>query len=211
MTSALIVDDHTLFAEAIGATLQSEGFDIVGIVGTGDDAVEAARDARPDLVLMDLGLPDRSGIEVGKAILDERPSTKILAVAGFDDPASVGEAVRAGFHGYVSKDAGIAHLLESLNAVSQGRIVIPRTAGRRMIEGDPGRQQAHRLAASLTAREREILGLLVQGVPTRGIAGRLHISPNTVRSHVQALLTKLQVHSRLEAVAFATRNGLVPG
>ncbi len=208
MTRALIVGDHALFAEAISAILEYEGCEVVDVVATGHEALEAARRVHPALVLMDLGLPDRSGVEVGMAILAENPSTELLAVSALNDPEPVREALRAGFHGYVTKEAGISYLVRSLGAVIEGHTVIPREAGRRVAADDPGQRQALQLAARLTPREREILQLLVQGSTTKDIAGRLHIAPNTVRSHVQALLSKLQVHSRLEAVAFATRHGL---
>jgi len=208
MTRALIVDDHALFAEAIGAALEREGYEVVDVVGTGREALEAVRRTQPDLVLLDLGLPDRSGVEVGTAILRECPATKLLAVSARTDTESVGEAGRAGFHGYVTKEASVSHLVRSLDAVVRGHAVIPRESGRRVAAADPAQRHAWRLAAHLTRREREILQLLVDGATTKDIARRLHIAPNTVRSHVQGLLSKLQVHSRLEAVALAARYGL---
>ncbi len=210
MRRTLIVDDHALFAQAIGSMLEREGYEIVDIVGTGREALECARRTRPDLVLLDLGLPDRSGVDVGAAILGASPSTKLLAVSALNDTASVGDAIRAGFHGYVTKDAGISHLVRSLEAVIEGHTVLPREAARRSTAVDPREQRASRLVGQLTPREREILQLLSDGATTKAIARRLHIAPNTVRSHVQGLLSKLQVHSRLEAVALAARYGLTP-
>jgi two-component system nitrate/nitrite response regulator NarL len=211
VTRALIVDDHALFAQAIGSLLEREGFEVVGVVGTGREALESVRRARPDLVLLDLRLPDRSGLDVGMAILDESPSTKLVAVSALNDSASVGDAIRAGFRGYVTKEAGVSHLVRSLEAVVEGTTVLPREVGRRPA-ADPREQQASALVGQLTPREREILQLLSDGATTKAIALRLHIAPNTVRSHVQGLFSKLQVHSRLEAVALAARHGLTsPG
>jgi two-component system nitrate/nitrite response regulator NarL len=211
VTRALIVDDHALFAQAIGSLLEREGFEVVGVVGTGREALESVRRARPDLVLLDLRLPDRSGLDVGMAILDESPSTKLVAVSALNDSASVGDAIRAGFRGYVTKEAGVSHLVRSLEAVVEGNTVLPREVGRRPA-ADPREQQASALVGQLTPREREILQLLSDGATTKAIALRLHIAPNTVRSHVQGLFSKLQVHSRLEAVALAARHGLTsPG
>ena len=211
MTRALIVDDHALFAQAIGSMLEREGFDVVGIVGTGREALESVRRARPDLVLLDLRLPDRSGLDVGMAIIEASPSTKLVAVSALNDSASVADTIRAGFHGYVTKEAGVSHLVRSLEAVVEGNTVLPREVGRRPT-ADPREQRASRLVSQLTPREREILQLLSDGATTKAIALRLHIAPNTVRSHVQGLFSKLQVHSRLEAVALAARHGLIsPG
>jgi DNA-binding NarL/FixJ family response regulator len=207
VTRALIVDDHALFAQAIGSMLEREGY-VIDVVGTGQEALEAVQRTHPDLVLLDLDLPDRSGLDVGMAILEESPTTKLLAVSALNDAGSVREAIQAGFHGYVTKASGVDQLVSSLNAVLEGHAVIPsETAGRRG-PTEPHDLQALRLAAQLTPREREILQLLADGLTTRAIARRLHIAPNTVRSHVQGLLSKLQVHSRLEAVAFAARHGL---
>lgn len=207
MTRALIVDDHALFAQAIGSMLEREGF-VIDVVGTGQEALEAVQRTHPDLVLLDLDLPDRSGLDVGMAILAESPTTKLLAVSALNDAGSVREAIQAGFHGYVTKASGVEQFVSSLNAVLEGHAVIPSEATGHRSSSEPRDLQALRLAAQLTPREREILQLLADGLTTRAIARRLHIAPNTVRSHVQGLLSKLQVHSRLEAVAFAARHGL---
>lgn len=209
MARVLIVDDHSLFAEAITGTLEREGHEVVGVVSTGREALEAVRVAEPHVVLLDLGLPDRDGIEVGAEILRRRPTAKIIAVTARVDHHSVRDAVRVGFHGYVSKESALSELVSSVEAVVAGRVVIPRRTGQATARSRAAPSPWQRLADSLTPREREILHLLVEGATTGKIAGDLHIEVNTVRSHVQRLMSKLQVHSRLEAVAFATRNGLV--
>lgn len=207
VTRALIVDDHAMFAQAISSMLEREGFEIVGVVGNGREALEAVRRSHPDLVLLDVGLPDRGGLDVGMAILEESPATKLLAVSAIEDVGAVREAIRAGFHGYVTKRAGVSHLVRSLDAVMGGHTVLPREVGLAR-PADQRDRRAMKLAAALTPREREILQLLVDGATTKEMARRLHIAPNTVRSHVQGLLSKLQVHSRLEAVSFAARHDL---
>ena len=202
----VIVDDHTLFAEAVGVVLAHRGYQVEGVARTGKDAIEIARKVRPDLVLMSLGLPDGNGLEVGRTIAEHVPSVKVLAFNADRDPDLVWRTVRAGFHGYVTKESTISTLVESLDAVLAGRIVTPR--GEREGTFDQVRPSESRWER-LTPREREILILLGRGHRTGQIAGSLHISTNTVRSHVQALLTKLSAHSRLEAVAIARRRGLL--
>jgi two-component system nitrate/nitrite response regulator NarL len=205
----LIVDDHKLFADAVGPTLSRLGMD-VSMATRGDEAVEAVRERSFDVILLDLGLPDQSGLAVGKAILELRPTAALLAVTAVDDPQVVKEALRIGFRGYVTKDVRVQRFVSAVQAVLDGQVVIPRqlataVGGARSAED----RHAALLGQQLTDREREVLALLVDGASGADIAERLTISTNTVRTHVQSVLTKLQVHSRLEAATFAVRHGLV--
>jgi len=208
MVRILIVDDHVLFAEAIRPTLESLGMTVVAVATTGADGLEFARRLRPDLILVDIGLPDESGLVTGRRILGEFPEAKVIALTALDSPSAVREAMRVGFHGYLTKDTTVSRFASSLRTVLDGQVVLPRrlvsAVGRR--RDDDG---SALLAAQLTAREREVLGLLAEGLGGTDIARRLGISTNTVRTHIQSILTKLQVHSRLEAAAFALRRGLV--
>jgi two-component system, NarL family, nitrate/nitrite response regulator NarL len=208
MIRAVIVDDQTLFAEAISAALEAKGYHVVEVVSGGSDAVDVARKVRPDLVLMDLPHGD---VDLGRRIVKELPTAKVLALTGRRDPELVYQTMRAGFHGFVTKHAGMAQFVESLDAVFEGRRVVPGRATLEVRTGDDRPRSGGIPTEPLTPREQQILDLLGEGVRTRQIAAALHIAPNTVRSHVQALLTKLRVHSRLEAVAFARRHHLTTG
>jgi two-component system nitrate/nitrite response regulator NarL len=204
------VDDHTLFAEAMRPTLEGEGIEIVGIATSGADALDAVARHQPDLVLVDLGLPDRSGLAVGADILARWPDTKVLALTALDDPRAVKEAMRTGFHGYVTKDIPVAKFVEAVLATFGGQVVLPH----RLAAHAAGARSGHEreialLVEQLTYREFDVLRLLAEGLTGDGIARRLGISRNTVRTHVQSILSKLQVHSRLEAAAFAVRHGIV--
>ena len=201
----MIVDDHKLFADAISPALRRQGIDVVGIATNGSEALEAVRRDPPDGVLIDIGLPDRSGLVVGSEILEERPSTVVIAVTALEDPRMVREAAKVGFHGFLTKSTDLPQFVHSVRAVLGGEAIFPRGGG----DGASPVRRAPLVAEQLTAREREVLALLSRGATSQTIADALGIAPNTVRTHVQNILSKLQVHSRLEAVAFAVRHGVV--
>jgi two-component system, NarL family, nitrate/nitrite response regulator NarL len=204
----LIVDNQTLFAEAIRQTLEDVGLSVIDIVSLGSEALEVVDRSHPDIILMDIALPDQSGFAAGRAILERHPDAKIVAVTALAERAAVEEALRIGFVGYLSKDTSIEQFVHAVRSAMDGHVVMPHRLS------SNGRRPAHRegqvalLASQLTPREREVLALLVEGVSGEVAARKMGISSNTVRTHVQSILTKLQVHSRLEAATFAVRNRL---
>jgi two-component system nitrate/nitrite response regulator NarL len=205
----LIIDDHQLFADVITSTLREVGMDVLGPAGTGSKGLALARKERPDLVLVDLGLPDEDGLVVGKKIIREWPESKVVAVTSRADPRAVQAAIRLGFHGYITKDTSIKQFVSSIKAVLEGQVVMPRRLAKAATGArSPEERHAAMLIAQLTQREREVIALLAEGANSAQIARRLSISPNTVRTHVQNVLSKLGVHSRLQAAAFAARHGL---
>ena len=208
--TVLIVDDHRLFADVVATALEQIGARIVGPVGNAADAMVAVATERPDVVLLDLSLPDGHGIDAGRTIVESHPDTIVLALSASTDPRAVTEAMKAGFRGYVAKDASLTTVVEAIQTALGGRsVVIPSGRAKSTPTSTRGGVSAALLASGLTIREREVLELLVAGLGSRAIADKLQISMNTVRTHVQSVLTKLQVHSRLEAAAFAVRHGLV--
>jgi two-component system NarL family response regulator len=202
--SVLIVDDHRLFAEIVASALDRLGVRVVGPVGTAAEAVVASAAERPEVVLLDLALPDGDGIDAGRAILEARPETVVLALSASTDPRAQTEAVKAGFRGFIPKDARLPAVVEAIRGALDGRSVMirPRDSTPASLTGGISATSA----GTLTTREREVLELLVAGLGSRAIADELRISMNTVRTHVQSVLTKLQVHSRLDAARFALRH-----
>jgi two-component system nitrate/nitrite response regulator NarL len=204
----LIADDHTLFAEVIRRALEDLGLSVIEVVSQGSEAVKAVDRSDPDIILMDIGLPDQSGLAAGRAILERHPDAKIIAVTALSERAAVDEALRIGFVGYLTKDTPVRQFVNAVRSAMDGHLVLPH----RLSSNGPLSQQEEQvglLASQLTPREREVLTLLVEGANGKVAASKMGISPNTVRTHVQSILTKLQVHSRLEAATFAVRNRLV--
>lgn len=207
----MIVEDHRLFADAITLTLEDMGMEVVAVSASGDDAVETIRIEEPDLVLLDLGLPDRSGLAIGREILEERPQTKVVALTAVEDEDTVSQSIRAGFAGYLSKTLGAPQFRRSLECIVEGQVVTPKAVvpTNKHLGSIEGIDDIEGLVTSLTARERQVLTLLVDGATSQDIADRLSMSRHTVRTHVQNIHAKLQVHTRLQAAAFAIRHGLV--
>lgn len=204
----LLVDDHLLFADAIRPMLEQFGVDDIEVVTRGSEAAGAVERACPDLALVDLGLPDQGGLGVGRMILERCPGAKVVALTALSDRRAVEEALRSGFHGYLTKDTPLSRFANALRSILDGQVVVPHRLGpasARLAETSNGAFLAERL----TSRELDVLALLVQGAGSHAIASGLGIRPNTVRTHVQTILTKLQVHSRLEAATFAVRHGVV--
>ena len=209
MTRVLVVEDQALFADVIRLSLMDLGMDVPPPCATGAEAIAAVEREQPDLVLLDMGLPDQSGLSVGRQILSMRPQTRVIALTALDDVQSARRAIRAGFHGYLTKDVSVPTFSQSIRAVVEGQVVLSHRFASAVAGGDSQEAAAAMLAQHLTGREREVLALLVDGYGGPGIALHLKVSPHTVRTHIQSILMKLQVHSRLEAVAFAVRHGIV--
>lgn len=205
--TVLLVDDHEMVAESFRRVLVAAGdIEVIGVVGTAADALAVAIDHHPDLILMDYVLPDTNGATAAREILARVPDAKILLLTGSEDRAALTAAVDAGCVGYLEKTNALDKLVAAVHAAAAGEVVLsPDELGR-----VAARRDAVGVGASrLTPRELEILDLLGEGLSNQAIADRLTLSINTVRTHVQTVLTKLRAHSKLEAVAIATRRGLL--
>ena len=208
----LLIDGQRLFAEALSSVLEGYGAEIVGRAYSGSEGVKLAAAEMPDVTLLDLRLPDRSGLEVGQEILLGNPLALLVALTGVRDASAEREAIREGFRGFIPKDTRLAGVVNGIREVLAASVVVIPSARPGAAIGRPAGGKDARLASDLTERERDVLVLIVNGASSEIIADRLGISRNTVRTHVQSVLTKLQVHSRLEAASFAVRHGIVdPG
>jgi two-component system NarL family response regulator len=211
----LVVDDHALFRRGLQMVLeQEEDIEVVGEAGDGAEAVERAADAVPDIVLMDVRMPKRGGIDACTAIKDAVPSAKIIMLTISDEEADLYDAIKAGASGYLLKEISIEEVAAAIRAVNEGQSLIsPSMASKlltefaSMIKRTDDRQQVP--TPRLTEREMEVLKLVAKGLNNRDIAKQLFISENTVKNHIRNILEKLQLHSRMEAVVYAVREKLL--
>ncbi|HWE89972.1 MAG TPA: response regulator transcription factor [Pseudonocardiaceae bacterium] len=202
MTDLVLASDHLLFVDALGTLLAQRGFTVCGIAHSHAEAVEAVGRHRPDVCVFD---DHSAGAEIVGRIVAASARTKVLVLTADHDQDATRCLLRSGAAGYLHKSCGIAALTAAISRILRDELVVDRPASR----PTGASADARRLATHLTGRERECLALLVQGLGTVAMAGRLGVSTMTVRTHVQALLTKLGVHSRLAAASFAVRHGLL--
>lgn len=205
----LVVDDHRTFAELLSRALDAEpDLTCVGHALTSAEAVVAVRELSPDVVLMDLQLPDRDGIETTRLLTAEDDDVKVLILTAHAGPAEMARAAAAGAAGFLAKDGSLGDVLDALRLARRGSLVLPPSvmAGFAAREGTIERRTSD---AGLTPRELQVLRLLGQGHDPRTIAKELGVSLHTCRGYVKSILAKLDVHSQLEAVVVATRTGLI--
>jgi DNA-binding NarL/FixJ family response regulator len=210
----IVVDDQELFRRGLIMLLSVEdGIDVVGEASDGVAATELAATAVPDVVLMDVRMPKRSGIEACITIKDAAPSAKILMLTVSEEEADLYEAVKNGASGYLLKDASIDEVAQAVALVADGQSLISPSMATKLLDEFKqmsviGRRQDV-AAPRLTERELEVLRLVARGLNNRDIAKELFISENTVKNHVRNILEKLQLHSRMEAVMYAVREKLL--
>jgi len=211
----LVADDHALYRRGLEMVLsQEDDIEIVGEAGDGAEAIRRAEELLPDVVLMDIRMPRRSGIEACTAIKEIAPSTKIVILTISDEESDLYEAVRAGANGYLLKDVPGEEIADGIRAVAGGQSLIsPSMASKllsefaTMIKKSEERPQLP--VPRLTDRELQVLKLVARGMANKEIAGELFISENTVKNHVRNILEKLQLHSRMEAVVYAVRERIL--
>ena len=211
----IIVDDHALFRRGLQMVLEVEDdIEVVGEAGDGAEALARAEETVPDVVLMDVRMPKRSGLEATRAIKEILPNTKILMLTISDEEADLYDAIKSGASGYLLKEISIEEVANAVRAVNAGQSLIsPSMASKlltefaSMIKRGDERQQVP--APRLTDREMEVLRLVAKGMNNRDIAKQLFISENTVKNHIRNILEKLHLHSRMEAVLYAVREDLI--
>jgi DNA-binding NarL/FixJ family response regulator len=208
----MIVDDHPMWRDAVGRDLEDAGFEVVASVGEGAQALRIANSVRPDVVVLDLQLPDVSGVDVTRGLLAANPAIRVLILSASGEHRDVLDAVKAGATGYLVKSASRAELIDAVLRTESGDAVFsPGLAG--LVLGE-----FRRLAVSpdpdtprLTEREAEILRMVGTGLSYKQIAERLVLSHRTVQNHVQNTLNKLQLHNRVDLVRYAIEHGLDSG
>ena len=211
----LIADDHALFRRGLEMVLDNEpDIEVVGEAHDGDQAVDRAAELMPDVVLMDVRMPRRSGIEATQKIKEQLPHVKILVLTNSDEEADLYDSIKAGASGYLLKEISSEEVADSIRSVMQGHSRIsPAMASKLLTEFQAmtKREDDRQPLAPprLTDRELEVLSLVAQGKGNRDIAGDLFISENTVKNHIRNILEKLQLHSRMEAVIYAVREKLL--
>ena len=209
----LIVDDHDLFRTGLRALLEDEGFEVVD-APSGEAGIRLARSFQPKVVVMDMNMPGMSGVEATPPMLETAPDASVLMLTIATEEDEVLDAVRAGACGYLLKDAELSDIVAGIRAAAAGQSTIAaRVAGhlvrsvRASDVGSPS-DDASPQAPALSQREREVLSLVTDGCDNAEIAGRLYVSPSTVKNHVSRLFEKLGVDNRVQAATFAIREGL---
>jgi DNA-binding NarL/FixJ family response regulator len=213
MIRVMVVDDHPMWRTGIARDLADAGYDVVATVGEGAQAIRVAPAARPDVVVLDLQLPDLSGVDVIRGLIAAIPTVKILMLSASGEQQDVLDAVTAGAAGYLVKSASQADFLAAVAGTAAGEAVFtPGLAG--LVLGEYrrlatlGTASGGEAAPRLTERETEVLRFVAKGLSYRQIAERLVLSHRTVQNHVQNTLQKLQLHNRAELVRYAIESGL---
>jgi DNA-binding NarL/FixJ family response regulator len=214
VTSVLIADDQALVRAGFRMILEAhDDIEVVGEAGDGSEAIEMARTHAPDLVLMDVRMPRLDGIAATRAIVGERPTTRVLVLTTFDLDDYVYDAITAGASGFLLKDVGRDDLVAAVRVIASGEALLAPTVTRRLladfVRSRPGPRPGAAALTSLTARESDTLALLAEGLSNAQIAARLVVSEHTVKTHVSNVFLKLALRDRVHAVIYAYEHGVV--
>jgi DNA-binding NarL/FixJ family response regulator len=205
MIRVVLVDDHGVIRDGLGRLISAlDDVELVGMAADGAEAVEQCRRTAPDVVLMDLDMPVLDGIEATRRVLAESPRTAVVVLTAFSDRPRITGALEAGACGYLLKDVDSQRVAEAIRAAARGESPLDPRAARTILDA----RSAPDPLAGLSQREREVLGLLVEGLPNKLIARRLEISEKTVKSHLTRIFRELGVTDRTQAALWAERHGL---
>jgi two-component system nitrate/nitrite response regulator NarL len=215
MTTLLLVDDHLLFREGLRGIIEHwEDFEIVGEASNGKEALEAVRKTLPDLVLMDITMPEMDGLEATRRIMREFPSTHVVMLTVSEEQEDLFDAIKVGAQGYVLKDMPSRRLHDMLRGIVRGESALSGTVATKILAEFSEKINPKVRAGTvdldpLSDREDEVLGLLAEGLSNREIAERLVLSENTIKKHVRNILEKLHVNNRVQAAMYAKREGII--
>jgi DNA-binding NarL/FixJ family response regulator len=209
----VLVEDHDLFRNGLRDLLRERGIEVVGEAADGVEAIGLVAATAPDVAVMDVGLPGKSGIEATRVIRRRSPATQVLMLSVHEDEEDIVEAIIAGACGYLSKDSPIDEITESVRAVARGEATLSARIAAKLVEQVRGNGSLDELPAGarpqLTEREHQALCLIAAGKDNPSIAAELQISLPTVKNHVSSVLTKLEVDNRIQAAVYAVRRGMV--
>jgi DNA-binding NarL/FixJ family response regulator len=208
----LIADDHLLFRDGLKSLLEARGVDVVAEAQNGKQAVEMARYFKPDIVLMDLTMPEMGGLDATRVLTADESDTRVVVVTASEDDADLFEAIKSGAQGFIPKNLEASQFFELLDGVTRGEPALTPGLARKVLRefAKPEEPKEEKAATSLTEREREVLELLVQGITSnKELAERLVVSENTVKYHLRNILDKLHVQNRAQVIAYALRHRLV--
>ncbi len=209
----VIADDHALFRDSLRSLLAARDLDVVGEAKNGREAIELAWKLKPDVILMDLMMPELDGLEATKRLAAELPDVKVIVLTASDDEANLFEAIKAGAKGYLLKDLEADRFFSLLEGVAQGEPALTPSLARKLLDEFARPKPAAREEYdpdALTEREQEVLELMVDGITSnRRLASELGVSENTVKFHVRNILDKLHLHNRAQVVAYALKHRLV--
>ena len=211
----LIVDDHPFFRDGVKSLLAKQStYRVAGEAGSGEEGLKKAKEIRPDLVIMDIGLPDVSGIDITRSIREILAETRVVILSMHLKIEYITKAFQAGATGYITKESATERLLECLESVSKGEYFMDPSLAHEVVESlmrseKKELKSADASYASLTRREKQVMCLLAEGLSTTEIAEKLFISRKTVENHRSNILSKLDLHSTVELVRYAARYGLI--
>ena len=206
----LLVDDHSIMREGLQSMLeQSEEFEVVGVAGDGEEAVSAAAELSPDVVVMDVMMPGKDGVEACREIMESAPCTRVVMLTASTEEDAVIEAVAAGATGYLQKVSGMDRLLSTLKLVAAGEMPVPPEVVRRVFARIRREAKAEEARNELTGREKEVLALFSQGMSYTAIAEARGVKVVTIRNALYSIQSKLGLGTKQEIVVWAVRNGLL--
>jgi DNA-binding NarL/FixJ family response regulator len=209
VTKVLVVDDHLLSRKGIVSILQGHPmFKVVGEATNGQEAIEKAKELMPDLILMDIRMPEGNGLEATRRIKEEMPYVKIVILSVSDDVQDFFEAIKSGAQGYLLKNMEPDHWLDYITSIVQGEAPISRPLANKILQ-EFSLQKDDVSGNNLSERETELLHLVAEGLSNKEIGEKLHISESTVKNHLRNILAKLHLKNRMQLIAYAFKNGLI--